>query len=100
MTKQQDETQQHPVIALDVIDWTGLRPHAERGGLFIVRSDVDLLEVARAVRDDDLARVEHWLADGSLARPVPAQLAAWDAAPGEARFVFAILQPWVLAQPQ
>lgn len=76
--------------------WADLAKHHERGGLLLVRPDLDLLEVGVALATDRADRVEVWLAVGRLGRPseeVVSELAARDP-----RFQFVIVQPWVVAQ--
>ena len=79
------------------IDWQPLAPHAKRGGLFIVDSRVDLLEVALAVATDDTAAVEGWRESGRLQRPTAEQIGDWQSETVE-RFTAVIVQPYVLVQ--
>ncbi|MBX3246743.1 MAG: DUF2288 family protein [Myxococcales bacterium] len=78
--------------------WSTLAPHFARDALFVVAEGVSLLDVAVAVAEDRSAEVGAWLEAGQLARPSAAQARAWADA-GTARFVIAIVQPFVLAQP-
>ena len=71
--------------------WPDLVPHAKRGALLLAAKSLDLLDVAVAVADDDVAAIRGWLEAGSLSK----------ADPGEShggRFQFVIVQPYVLAQ--
>ena len=79
------------------VDWRPLAPHAKRGGLILVDRQLDLLEVAVAVADDDTAAVQHWMQAQQLSRPTREQIDAWSAETEE-RFTVAIVQPYVLAQ--
>ena len=76
--------------------FSDLAPHFARGALLVARGDLDLVEAAIALAQDDVTRVEAWLADGALTRPTDAQASAW--AEASPRFQFLIVQPWVLAQ--
>lgn len=76
--------------------WDALAPHHARGALLVARPDLDLLDAAAAIADDRRDRVEVWLAVGRLGRPDDALIARWEA--GGARFQFAIVQPFVVAQ--
>jgi hypothetical protein len=76
-------------------EWSILRPHSKRGALFIVSHPLELLEVARAVADDDTARVSTWLASGKLTRPTPEQLTSWDSTPSRT-FESIVVAPYVL----
>jgi hypothetical protein len=79
------------------VDWKPLGPHAKRGGLVLVDSGLDLLEVAVAVAEDDSEQVQRWMEAGQLGKPSEAQIEAWQEEAGE-RFAVAIVQPYVLAQ--
>ncbi|MCA9611001.1 MAG: DUF2288 family protein [Myxococcales bacterium] len=78
-------------------EWAMLRMLYRRDGLFIVTAELELLDVATAVATNDRAAVEGWIADGSIARPTPEQVEAWEAETGP-RFLSVIVQPFVLAQ--
>jgi len=79
------------------VDWKPLAPHAERGGLVLVDPQLDLLEVAVAVAEDDGDQVQAWMAAQQLTRATPAQTDAWRGESGE-HFTAIIVQPYVLAQ--
>lgn len=79
------------------VDWEPLRPHAKRGGLVLVDSDLDLLDVAVAVATDDSALVQRWMEARALRHPTGEQIEAWRNETGE-RFTAVIVQPYVLAQ--
>lgn len=79
------------------VDWKPLGPHAKRGGLVLVARELDLLDVAIAVAQDDSARVQRWMGAQQLRKPTEAQIESWQEEAGE-RFTVAIVQPYVLAQ--
>jgi hypothetical protein len=79
-----------------VTDWRSLGPHHEREALFLVTGEVDLVDAAVAIAEDDSAAIAAWLAQGALARPTDDEIAAWSDAP-DARFEFLIVQPFVVA---
>lgn len=78
-------------------EWRMLAMHHRRDALFLVGAEVPLLEVAVAIAEDRADLVRAWIEAGRIARPTPAQVEAWEAEVG-ARFVSAIVQPYVLAQ--
>jgi hypothetical protein len=79
------------------VDWKPLAPHAKRGGLVLVDPQLDLLEVAVAVAQDDGERVQAWMAAQQLTRATSAQADAWREESGE-HFMAVIVQPYVLVQ--
>ncbi|MFP6684176.1 MAG: DUF2288 family protein [Polyangiaceae bacterium] len=89
----------HARIASEIgpVFWRDLRAHAARNGLILVAADLDLEGVARAVVDDDSAKIERWLQSGLLSRPKPAQIQTWDAAL-DTPFRSVVVQPFALAQ--
>jgi len=78
-------------------EWKMLAMHHRRDGLFVVDATVSLLDVAVAVAEDRTAAVEGWIEGGHLTRPTKAQVERWEGEVG-ARFVSAVVQPFVLAQ--
>jgi hypothetical protein len=78
-------------------EWKMLAMHHRRDALFVVDGRVPLLDVAVAVAEDRTEAVKAWIEGGQIARPTPEQVQGWEAESG-ARFVSAIVQPFVLAQ--
>ena len=74
-----------------------LLPHHRRDALFMVRADVDILDAALAIAQDEAATVAALIDEGKLFKPSLAQLSDW-CVDLELRFQFVILQPYVLAQ--
>lgn len=81
-----------------ITDWRSLKPHHGKETLFLVDDQLDLLDAAVAVAEDDADSIKRWLALGWLARPTDAQAQAWTENP-DAPFAFFIVQPFVLAAP-
>ena len=82
---------------VDTVGWSELHSHAEAGRLFIVASDLDIVDVAVAVANDQAAEVEGWVASGKLLRPSSDQMQAYESREG-VTFHFVIVSPFVLAQ--
>ena len=80
-----------------VVDAAQLLPHHRRDSLLILLPEVDILEVAVAIADDQPERVEALLAEKKLYKPSLGQLADW-CVDLNLRFQYVILQPYVLAQ--
>ncbi|MBW2461124.1 MAG: DUF2288 family protein [Deltaproteobacteria bacterium] len=79
------------------IQWQVLEGHHRRGALFIVDPAVELVDVAVAMAEDRADAVEGWLDAAQIARPADEDVHAWTPEEG-ARFLFVIVQPYVLAQ--
>ncbi len=81
--------------SLGRVKWRDLRAHSDRQALFLV-VDVDLLDVAMAVAEDDTVAVQTWIDNGKLLRPSRAQLRKWGDHQ-EKPFDSVVVQPYVLA---
>jgi hypothetical protein len=92
-----DELRAHLANEMHRVDWKPLAPHAKRGGLVLVDSRLDLVEVALAVAQDDATLVKQWMDARQLLKPTPDQMETWRNETEE-RFTVVIVQPYVLAQ--
>lgn len=92
-----DELRAHLSNEVHRVDWKPLAPHAKRGGLVLVDSRLDLVDVAVAVARDDSARVRQWMEAQQLVKPTAGQIQSWQGETEE-RFTIVIVQPYVLAQ--
>ena len=79
------------------VAWSWLRPHHERGILFMVAEELELLEVALAVAEDRVEQVRDWLEAGHLRQPQPEQVEVWESCGG--LFAGVIVKPYVFFQP-
>jgi hypothetical protein len=82
---------------IGTVAWSWLRPHQERGVLFLVGEELELIEVAVAVAEDRAETIRQWLASGCLGRPDAEMVAAWENRGGLFRGV--IVKPYVFFQP-
>jgi hypothetical protein len=92
-----DELKAHLTNEVHRVDWQPLAPHARRGGLVLVDSRLDLVEVAVAVAEDDSGKVRRWMQSQQLLKPTLQQIETWQDETEE-RFTIVIVQPYVLAQ--
>lgn len=92
-----EELRAHLTNEVHRVDWKPLAAHAKRGGLVLVDTGLDLVDVAVAVASDDSPRVQQWMAAGQLLKPTRDQVTAWQDDPAD-RFTIVIVQPYVLAQ--
>lgn len=90
-----EETRAKLRSEIQAVGWSALAPHAKRGALLLADTELDLLDVAVAVADDDAAQIRHWLEATRLMRIDPAR--GTELLAGR-RFQFVIVQPYVLAQ--
>ena len=79
------------------ISWQELLPHAKRDAVIVVKSELDLSEVAVAIAQDNTSAVQNWIANQSVAKPTSEQLSEWNDNP-QKQFTTLIVQPFVVVQ--
>ncbi|SDU12729.1 DUF2288 domain-containing protein [Halopseudomonas salegens] len=79
------------------IEWSTLAPHFARGQLWQVTPELDLVQVAEALTNDDSARVKQWMADEQLHQVSDAQALEWHERNPETLWAV-VIRPWVLVQ--
>ncbi len=78
------------------IRWPELERHFARGVVVAVAPELDLIDVAVAMANDDTATVAPWLASGQVAHPSAEQAQQWVAR--QPLFWAVVVAPWVLIQ--
>jgi hypothetical protein len=87
---------------LAAMTWVDLLPHAKRDGLIWVHPDLDFLAVAVAIAEDQVAQVQHWIAEALVRKPSQEELSQWNASmdqPQPPEFQTLIVEPYVLISP-
>lgn len=84
------------VSELGVSTWRGLVPDVLKKSLFIVSTDLDLIEVGIHVALDHTEEVKRWIESGQLAKPTLEQMKEWDTQ--GSLFQFIIVEPYVFFQ--
>ena len=79
------------------IEWNLLIPHAQRDALVIVKEQLNLLDVAVAVAEDNSTAVQSWISQQLIYKPSPQDLSTWNSDPKK-QFMTLIVQPFVLVQ--
>ena len=90
-------TREELAAEVDQARWDWLKPHCERGVLFLVDELLELSEVGARIAADDSAAVQAWLASKLLAKPTPEQIDCWDRQ-SDRRFSMLVVRPFVLIQ--
>ena len=78
------------------IRWPELERHFARGVVVTVAPELDLIDVAVAMANDDTATVAPWMQSGQMARPNAEQVQQWAAC--QPLFWAVVVAPWVLIQ--
>ncbi|MDX2495026.1 MAG: DUF2288 domain-containing protein [Desulfuromusa sp.] len=79
------------------VTWRELKIHLQRDSIIVFSAEIDLIEAAVAVADDDKNRVESWLSAGQLGKPTDQQLKDWEDG-ADKLFRMLIVQPFILIQ--
>lgn len=82
---------------MDEAQWEWLRAHLERGGVIVVSQDIDLVDAAVAIAEDDSQKVGDWIAGAKIGKPSAVDIAAWNADPAKL-FRMIVVSPYVLIQ--
>ena len=79
------------------IAWTDLQSHFARGVVFAVATNMDLVEVAAYLAEDQQEQAQTWQAAGQLATVSDEQAQQWF---DEQQVLWAVVvKPWILVQP-
>jgi len=79
------------------IAWKELQRFFASGSALKVSSDLDLVEVAYQMSQDNAAKIRQWMAEGRFGKVTDEQAAAWIEADLQVWAV--VVSPWVLVQP-
>ena len=77
-------------------DWKVIGPHYNRGAIIIVSPELDLIDVAIKVAEDDVELVQDWIKDEMLLRPTPDDAKQWEETGRELTSI--VVSPFVLVQ--
>ncbi len=79
------------------IAWKELQRFFAGGAALMVSADLDLVEVAFQMSEDNVAQIQRWMEAGKLGKVKDAQAAAWFES--DALVWAVVVSPWVLVQP-
>lgn len=76
--------------------WTELQRFFASGVVIAVSDDLDLVDVAVSIANDDTAAVKQWMQENRVTRVSDAQAAAW--LETDASLWAVVVKPWILVQ--
>jgi len=79
------------------IAWKELQRFFASGVALIVSADLDLVEVAFQMSEDNSAQIKLWMESGKLAKVADVQAESW--LESDAQVWAVVVRPWVLVQP-
>ena len=97
LLKQERELERAKIIGETAkIPWLELQRYFAAGKVIWIGAELDLVDVACALREDDLQRVGAWTEAQQLAPVSNEQARAW--VEGDALLWSVVVKPWVLVQ--
>jgi hypothetical protein len=99
-TKPENDTELHDKINSETarVKWSELERHFAAGSVLFVSDELDLIKAALHIAHDDKQTVQHWMAEGKLAKVTDVQAQTWTAS--DASLWASVVSPFVLVQPQ
>ena len=80
------------------ISWAELKVRCPQDALILVSNDLDLVEVAVAIAEDNTEQVSDWMENGQIKQTSDKEVSHWDQK--EPIFLGAYVTPFVLVQEQ
>jgi hypothetical protein len=80
------------------LSWSELQRHFARGAVLAVAAELDLVEVAARIAEDDQVAVKGWMDAGRLVRATDSHARVWAAVSDEPALWAVVVAPWVLVQ--
>jgi hypothetical protein len=80
------------------MQWSALQRFFASGSVIAVSSELDLVEVAVCIANDDKDKVVQWMAEHRLGKATDAQASSWLEA--DASLWTVVVKPWILVQPE
>ncbi len=78
------------------MSWKELLRHFAAGTVIFVSDDLDLIDVAARISNDDTTSVRQWMAEKRVAKVSDMQAAAW--LESDAMLWAVVVKPWILVQ--
>lgn len=82
---------------LAAIQWKDIIPHAQRDVVIVVNPRLDLLDVGEAIALNNTNKIQAWICESLITKPLSEQLSQWNQNPNK-EFNALIVQPFVLVQ--
>ncbi|MEW5942756.1 MAG: DUF2288 domain-containing protein [Pseudomonadota bacterium] len=97
-TEQRDEIYRAKVnLETSQMEWKELERFFASGAMISVEPELDLVEVAFQISQDNKKQVENWLAERKIGKVSDEQARRWSEA--NAALWAVVVKPWVLVQP-
>ena len=96
--KDQDDKLLHAKLNQETarMPWTELQRYFASGAMIVVSDELDLVDVAARIANDDTASIAQWLNENRIAKVSDVQAKAWLEA--DAALWTVVVKPWILVQ--
>lgn len=78
------------------LEWSELQRHFARGVVIVVTPEMDLVEVAACMSNDDSVQISLWLDSGAIRRASEEDARCW--VESDPLFWAVVVAPWVVVQ--
>ena len=96
MSEQEQNIRSKLEAEIGPADWKVIRPHFLRSAIIIVSPELDLIDVAVKVAEDDTTCIKAWIEEGKLTKPFPEDAKRWEEEKKELTAL--VVDPFVLVQ--
>lgn len=96
MPKQEQDLRSKLEAEIGPAHWKVIRPHFLRGAIIIVSTELDLIDVAVKVAEDDTCTIQAWIEEEKLTKPFPEDAKRWEEDKKELTAL--VVDPFVLVQ--
>ncbi len=96
-TSQQEIYRAKVNLETSQIAWKELQRFFASGAALVVAKELDLVEVAYQMSQDNAVQIQQWMAEGKFGKVTDEQARAWYEA--DAVLWAVVVSPWVLVQP-
>jgi len=96
MSEQEQNIRSKLEAEIGPADWKVIRPHFLRGAIIVVSKELDLIDVAIKVAEDDTCAIKDWIEKGKLTKPFPEDAKRWEEEKEELTSL--VVDPFVLIQ--
>tara|TARA_R110002072_G_scaffold534_7_gene4148 strand:- start:53509 stop:53805 length:297 start_codon:yes stop_codon:yes gene_type:complete len=83
---------------IEQADWSMLKDHHKRGAMYLIDGELDLIEVAVAIAEDNITFIKDLLGNNKLRKPSDEEVDQWNKEKNVKLGSFLIVQPYVLVK--
>jgi hypothetical protein len=98
MSESAEPTKRQEIASqIDTCTWELLEPHVDKAQIFLIGQELEFLEVALAIYENNVEFVDELITSEQIIRPTPEKIIMWQEIP-EKQFRMIVLRPFLLIQ--